>query len=167
MAEKPKFVLFYMNNDKFCDSFIKKLKGKKELMKKMNLVDINQVPAYPEEVDMVPCIYDGKQLYKGAGAFKWMDDIGMDYLEPADTGLMYSFLDGNEEEVFNGYSLLDQKNGSHGMGGGGGTGGNTGDPTRMQVINEEPKNVSMESLMASRNMDYNDSNSSKPNLNRN
>ena len=162
MAEKPKFVLFYMNNDKYCESFIKKLKSKKELVKKINLVDINQVPAIPDEVDMVPCIYDGKTLYRGEQAFKWLDDISMDYLESADSGLMYSFLDGNEEELFNGYSLIDQKNGSHGMGG---NGNNENDPTRMGTINDTPKNVSIESLMASRNMDYGNS-SDKPNLNR-
>ena len=63
MAEKPEFVLFMMNGDKFCVNFITKLKTKPELVQKFNIVDIDSVPAIPNEVDEVPCVYDGKQLY--------------------------------------------------------------------------------------------------------
>ncbi len=155
-AERPEFVLFMMNDDQFCNNFIKKLQTKPELMKKINIVDIDRIPAIPNEVDEVPCIYDGKGLYKGKKAFDWLNEKMSEYLCAANDGLMYSFIDGKEEQIFGTYSLIGQQNGSHGMGTPGGSGGNDygsmGDPTRMASIQENTnKNLSLESLMASRN----------------
>ena len=74
MAEKPEFVCFMIESDKFCINFINKLKTKQELFKKFNIVDINRIPAIPDEVDEVPCVYDGKKLYKGKEAFSWLNE---------------------------------------------------------------------------------------------
>ena len=115
MSEKPEFVLFMMTTDKFCNNFIGKLNSKPELLKKINIVDIERLPAIPDEVDEVPCIYDGKKLYKGKEAFSWLNEKMMDFLSAANDGLSYSFIDGQEEQIFGSYSLLDQKNGSFGM----------------------------------------------------
>ena len=72
-----------------------------------------------------------------------------EFLSAANDGLMYSFLD-SEETVFNNYSLLDQKNGSFGMGEQP-TEKNMNDPTRMSKINDtESKNRTLDSLVASR-----------------
>ena len=40
-TDKPEFVLFMIPDDKFCFNFISKLKTKQELIKKFNIVDIN------------------------------------------------------------------------------------------------------------------------------
>ena len=58
---KPEFVCFFMNGDNFSINFINKLKGKPELMKKFNMVDINTIPNIPDEIEEVPSVYDGKQ----------------------------------------------------------------------------------------------------------
>jgi len=115
MSEKPEFVLFMMTTDKFCNNFITKLNTKPELLKKINIVDIDRIPAIPEEVDEVPCIYDGKKLHKGKEAFSWLNEKMMDFLSAANDGLSYSFIDGQEEQIFGTYSLLGQQNGSFGM----------------------------------------------------
>lgn len=161
---KPEFVLFMMNGDKFCLNFISKLKSKQELMDKFNIVDIDKVPAIPDEVDEVPCVYDGKQLYKGKQAFAWLNDKSSEYLSPANDGLMYSFIDGQDEQVFNNYSLLGQSNGSYGMGEGGPVANN--DPTRMTKINDNTNNRTLEGLMSLRNQDIEIPGGSKPNLNK-
>jgi hypothetical protein len=114
--EPPEFVLFMTPSCKFCNNLIAKLQTKDKLVKKFNFVNIDQLPAIPDEVDEVPCIYDGKGLFKGANAFKWLTDRSADFLDPANDGLQYSFIGGNEERVFNNYSLLEQKNGTYGMG---------------------------------------------------
>jgi hypothetical protein len=63
---------------------------------------------------------------------------------------MYSFLDGQEEQVFGTYSLLEQKNGSFGMGEQPAKAMN--DPTRMTVLSDnENKNRTLDSIMAARN----------------
>jgi hypothetical protein len=150
MAEKPEFVLFAVTGDKFCSNFITKLKSKPELIKKFNIVDIDTVPAIPDEVDEVPCVYDGKQLYKGKHAFTWLNEKMTDFLEAANDGLYYSFLDGQDEQVFGMYSLLEQKNGSYGMG----PDGPNNDPTRMTALTDNTnKNRTLENLMNSRNQD--------------
>jgi len=160
MTDKPEFVLFMVNGDKFCNNFISKLKSKQELLKKFNIVDINSIPAIPNEVDEVPCVYDGKQIHKGKQAFSWLNEKMVDFLSPANDGMMYSFLDGQEEQVFGSYSLIDQKNGCYGIG----TEGN--DPTRMLSLTDNSnKNNSLESLMSMRNQDI-DIGGSKPNLNK-
>jgi len=163
MADKPEFVLFMMNQDQYCMNFINKLKTKPDLMKKINFVDIDRIPAIPDEVDEVPCIYDGKKLYKGKEAFTWLNEKMSEFLGAANDGLMYSFLDGQEEQIFGTYSLLEQKNGSFGMGPSDGS-----DPTRMTTINETTnKNNSLESLMMTRNQDIDIPNSGpKQNLNK-
>ena len=76
-----------------------------------------------------------------------------EYLSAANDGLMYSFLEGQEEQVFGGYSLLEQKNGSFGMGEQPSS-ANMNDPTRMaQINNNDNKNRTLDSLMASRSAD--------------
>jgi hypothetical protein len=72
--ERPIYVFFYMKNCKFCNNLLIKLKQKPEMLKKFNLVDIDNIQEIPDEVDEVPCIYDGKQIYKGDNAFKWYND---------------------------------------------------------------------------------------------
>ena len=147
-SEKPEFVLFLTSNCKFCNNFVNKLKTKPELIKKFNIVDIDKLPAIPDEVDEVPSVYDGKNIYKGAGAFKWLNEKLVEFLSPANDGLQYSFVNGAEEPVFNNYSLLDQLNGSHGMGD---SPSAPKDPTRMAVQNDSTnKNRTMDSIMASR-----------------
>jgi len=149
-VEKPEFVLFYMNNCKFCNNFIKKLNTKPELLTKVNLVDIDKIPVVPDEIQEIPAIYDGKNIYAGKNAFKWLDDKMSEYLSPANDGLSYSFVDGSNEQLFNNFSLLDQKNGSFGMGQD--TEENK-DPTRMITINDNTnRNNTLEQLMKSREM---------------
>jgi hypothetical protein len=148
MADKPEFVLFMINGDQFCNNFITKLKTKPELLKKFNIVDINKIPAIPDEVEEVPAIYDGKKIYAGTDAFSWLTDKMMDFLSAANDGMMYSFINGQEEQVFGNYSLLDQKNGSYGMS------PENGDPTRMTTLTDNSnKNNSLESLMNMRNQE--------------
>jgi hypothetical protein len=146
MAEKPIYVLFFMNNCKYCKSLIAKIKQKPELLKKINLVDIENIPDIPDEVDEVPCIYDGKQVYKGENAFKWFNDKSVEFLSPAEDSLMYSFINGEEEQVFDKFSLLEQRNGSFGM----------GDVVTQQNNNPGSSGKTMsnlESLMSSRSLD--------------
>ena len=73
---KPEFVLF-ISNCKFSMNFLNKLKSKEELIKKFNIVDINKIPVIPDEIDEVPCVYDGKQVYQGASSFKWLNEIAL------------------------------------------------------------------------------------------
>jgi len=147
-TEKPEFVLFYMNNCKFCNNFIKKLNSKPELLKKFNLVDIDKIPVVPDEIQEIPALYDGKNILSGKNAFKWLEDKISEYLSPADDGLPYTFIDGSNEQLFNNYSLLDQKNGSFGMGG---ETIENKDPTRMMTLNNNTnKNNTLEQLMKSR-----------------
>ena len=132
-------------------NFLNKLKSKEELIKKFNIVDINKIPVIPDEIDEVPCVYDGKQVYQGASSFKWLNEKLAEHLSPANDGLMYSFIDGNEEHVFENYSFIEQKNGSFGMGENPSP-SNMNDPTRMAVINNnDNKNRTLDSLMESRN----------------
>jgi hypothetical protein len=143
--QKPEYVLFFMENCNYCKKMLSNLKLKQELLKKFNIVNIDAVPVLPDEVDEVPCIYDGKKVYKGAIAFKWLNEKMEEYLSPANDGLAYAFLEGQEEQVFGNYSLLDQKNGSFGMG------DNNADPARMMKIEDNTnKNRSLDTLMASR-----------------
>jgi hypothetical protein len=157
--EKPEFVLFMIPTCQFCNNFLMKLKPKTELIKKFNIVDINKLPVIPDEVEEVPCVYDGKQIYQGTNSFKWLNEKLSEYLLPANDGLSYSFINGNEELIFNGYSLLEQKNGSFGMG------NNpedsiSGDPTRMNEISDNSnKNRTLDSLVAARSSDLQSFNS--------
>jgi hypothetical protein len=145
---KPEFVLF-ISDCKFSSNFLNKLKAKPELVQKFNVVDINKIQSIPDEIEEVPCVYDGKQIYQGKNAFSWLTEKLSEYLSPANDGLMYSFVDGNEEQVFGSYSLLEQKNGSFGINGDTKA---SSDPTRMAVINDnENKNRTLDSIMASRN----------------
>jgi len=167
--EKPEFVLFMIPDDKFCINFHNKLKTKPELFKKFNIVDINRVPAIPDEVDEVPCVYDGKKLYKGKDGFTWLNEKLVDFLSAANDGLMYSFVDGQDEQVFNSYSLIGQQNGSFGMGpeSGGNNKPSNNDPTRMTALTDNSnKNRTLENLMSSRNQDCDIQGSNKQNLNK-
>jgi hypothetical protein len=146
--QKPEYVLFFMENCGFCKKLLTLLKTKPELMKKFNMVNIDAVPTLPDEVDEVPCIYDGKSVNKGTDAFKWLNEKMTEFLDAANDGLLYSFLDGNDEQVFGSYSLLEQKNGCHGIG------ENGSDPTRMAAITDNTnKNRTLDSLVASRSSD--------------
>ena len=155
---KPEFVLF-ISNCKFSNNFLNKLKTKEELAKKFNIVDINKIQQIPDEIEEVPCVYDGKQVHQGTHAFKWLSEKMSEYLSPANDGLMYSFIDGQEEKVFGNYSFIEQKNGSFGMGdspvNSGDSNGSQADPTRMMVMNtaNDNKNRTLDSLMAARSTD--------------
>jgi len=149
---KPEFVLF-VSNCNFSNNFLNKLNSKEELSKKFNIVDINKIPSIPNEIEEVPCVYDGKQIYQGKNAFTWLNEKMNEYLSAANDGLMYSFLDGQEEKVFGNFSFIEQRNGSYGMGETPST-ANANDPTRMSVINNnDNKNRSLDALMASRSTD--------------
>jgi hypothetical protein len=153
-AEKVEFVLFMSPGCKYCNNIIGKLKTKPELMKKFNIVNIDQVEELPDEVDEVPCIYDGKTVMQGSLAFKWIDEKFTEFLDAANDGLPYAFIDGQDERVFGGYSLLEQKNGSYGIGNGPTNQKSQGDPTRMTELNDNTnKNRTLDSLMASRTND--------------
>jgi hypothetical protein len=148
---KPEFVLF-ISNCKFSNNFLTKLKTKEELVKKFNVVDINKIRDIPNEIEEVPCVYDGKQVIQGKAAFAWLNEKMSEYLSPAGDGLMYSFLDGQEEKVFGNYSFLEQRNGSFGMGES--PAGTDKDPTRMAIMNDnDNKNRTLDSLMAARSSD--------------
>ena len=134
--QKMEYVLFYMDSCSYCQKISGLLKSKPELLKKFNVVNINAVPMLPDEIDEVPSIYDGKIVHKGANAFKWLNEKMQDFLSPANDGLAYSFVNGQEEQVFGSYSLLDQKNGSFGMGD--------------NQAGDDNKNRTLDSLMASR-----------------
>jgi hypothetical protein len=140
-----------------------KLNQKQDLIKKINIVDINTIPAIPDEVDEVPCIYDGKKLYKGKEAFDWLNDKMVEFLSAANDGLMYSFVDGQEEQIFGSYSLLEQKNGSFGMGPD--QAGNN-DPTRITGPQEPSKSQTFDSLMSLRNQEIDIPGGQKANLNK-
>jgi len=147
-VDKPIYVLFFSQNCKFSKNFINKLNSKQELVKKVKMVDIDTIPEIPDEVTEVPALYDGKNIYCGKSAFKWLDEILLEYLSPADDGLPYTFVNGQSEQLFNNFSLLEQKNGSFGMGNG--TLDNK-DPTRMTTLNDNTnKNNTLEQLMKSR-----------------
>ena len=115
-SEKPEYVLFLMNNCNFCSSFITKLKTKKELFSKFNIVNVEEIPVIPDEVSEVPCVYDGKNVHVGKNSFKWLNEKLSEFLLPADNSLSYSFINGEEEEIFSNFSLLNQLNGSSGIG---------------------------------------------------
>jgi hypothetical protein len=146
---KPEFVVF-VTNCEYSKNFLNKLNTKQELARKFNVVDINKIEIVPDEIDEVPCVYDGKELHQGKDAFKWLNEKLADHLDAANDGLMYSFIDGNDERVFGNYSLIEQKNGSHGMGEQASS-DNMNDPTRMaKLSNNDNKNRTLDSLMASR-----------------
>jgi hypothetical protein len=151
-AQKPVFVLFMMPSCEYSNTFLGKLKSKEELIKKFNIVDITTINV-PDEIEEVPAVYDGNNLHQGKKAFKWLNEKMKEYLSPANDGMLYSFVNGQEEPVFGNYSLIDQKNGSFGMGEGG-VDSTNGDPTRMAAINNnDNKNRTLDSLMASRSSD--------------
>jgi hypothetical protein len=153
-AEKVEFVLFMSPGCKYSMNFINKLKTKPELMKKFNIVNIDALQDLPDEVEEVPCVYDGKIVMQGANAFKWLEEKFSEFLDAANDGLPYAFLDGQDERVFGGYALLEQKNGSYGIGNGPTNQKSQGDPTRMTEINDNTnKNRTLDSLMASRTND--------------
>jgi len=142
--EKKEFVLFFSPECKFSKNFISKLKSKPELFKKFNLVNIDTISDIPDEVDEIPCVYDGKKVHKGEEAFKWLEEKSIEFLEPANDSLRYSFINGEDEQIFNNFSLLDQKNGSFGI-----TAENTSDNNKIT----KSANMSLESLMSSRSSD--------------
>ena len=152
--QKPEYVLFIMNNCKFSSSFINKLKKKQELFEKFNIVDVEKIPSIPNEVTEVHCVYDGKSVHAGKKAFTWLDEKLQDYLLPADDCINYSFIDGSEEPVFNNYSLINQYNGSNGIGDSpvkiGLSEQINNDVQRMTKTISNDKNRSLESLMAER-----------------
>lgn len=150
--EKKTYVVFVMNNCKYCSDFLKKLSSKPDLMKKFNVVDVEKIPSIPDEVDEVPAVYNGKTVYSGKNAFKFLNEIMSEYLLPAEQGMSYSFLDGNDESIFSSFSLLNQLNGSNGIGD---SVVKTDDPTRMMKMSNDStnKNTSLESIIASRDAD--------------
>jgi len=153
--EKPEFVVFVSSsNCQFSNNFLNKLKTKPELGKKFNIVDIEKLQVIPNEVEEVPCVYDGKNIYQGKAAFTWLNEKMSDFLSAANDGLMYSFLEGQPEEtLFTNYSLLEQKNGSFGIGEQPSE-KNMNDPTRMAKLSDnESKNRTLDSLVASRSSD--------------
>jgi hypothetical protein len=152
--EKPEFVLFMSPTCKWSNQIINKLKTKPDLVKKFNVVNVDTLQMIPDEVDETPCIYDGKNIYQGKNAFTWVQEKMSEHLSAANDGLMYSFIDGTpEEQVFNNYSLLDQRNGSYGMGEQPSE-KNMNDPTRMSKLSDnESKNRTLDSLVASRSND--------------
>lgn len=153
---KPEFVLF-ISNCNYSKNFLNKLKTKEELFKKFNIVDIDKIQTIPDEIEEVPCVYDGKSVHQGTQAFKWLNEKMTDYLSAANDGLMYSFLEGQEDQVFGNYSLLEQKNGSFGMGEQPASGNSANDPTRMTQMNDnDNKNRTLDSLMAARTTDLKD-----------
>jgi hypothetical protein len=156
-VEKIEYVLFMSPECKFCVNFMNKLRTKPELVKKFNIVNIDNIEVLPDEVDEIPCVYDGKSIAQGAQSFKWLEEKLSDFLDAANDGLPYAFLDGQDERVFGMYSLLDQKNGSHGIGNsplGQGQTQQATDPTRMIELNDNTnKNRTIDSLMASRTND--------------
>ena len=88
-----------------------------------------------------------------------------EFLAAANDGMLYSFVDGQDEQVFGNYSLIDQKNGSFGMGP---ESAQSNDPTRMTALTDNTnKNRTLENLMSSINNDIDISGGSKPNLNKN
>ena len=148
--EKVDFVAFIASDCKFSKNFLDKLKSKPELLKKFNIVDINKLQVIPNEIEEVPCVYDGKTIHQGKEAFTWLNEKMSDCLSAANDGLMYSFLEGHEEQVFENYSLLEQKNGSFGIGEQPSS-SNMNDPTRMSVINNnDNKNKTLDQIMALR-----------------
>ena len=67
--DKPEFVVFVSSsNCKFSNNFLNKIKAKPELGKKFNIVDIEKLQVVPDEVEEVPCVYDGKSIYQGKDA---------------------------------------------------------------------------------------------------
>jgi hypothetical protein len=140
----PSYILFFSNDCKYSRNLIPKIKSRPALAEKVKFVDVDQVPDLPDEVDEVPCFYDGTNIFKGAAAFKWLEDKSMEFLLPADNSLNYSFLNGEDEPLFNNFSLLEQKNGSFGM----------GDTPAQNGISESKKTMaSLETLMSSRSQD--------------
>jgi hypothetical protein len=138
------FILFFSNDCKFCKNLIPKVKSRPALAEKVKFVDIDKIPDLPDEVDEIPCFYDGTNIFKGAAAFKWLEDKSMEFLLPADNSLNYSFLNGEDEQLFNNFSLLEQKNGSFGM----------GDNVPQNGISESKKTMaSLETLMSSRSQE--------------
>ena len=152
---KPEFVLFYLSNCKYCINFMSKLKTKPELLSKFNLVDVEKISNIPEEVSEVPCVYDGKQVYCGKNSFKWLNEKMSDFLLPANDSLNYSFLDGNEEQIFGNYSLINQMNGSSCIGDSPIKQGSMKglEMTNTVIQDSKQNNNSLESLMASRDND--------------
>jgi hypothetical protein len=148
--EKPEFVLF-VSNCKFSNNFINRLKTKPELFKKFNIVNVDTLKVIPDEVEEVPFVYDGKSIYQGKPAFQWLNEKMSEFLDAANDGLSYAFLEGQEEQVFGSYSLLDQKNGSYGVGPETIDANSRGDPTRMTTMDDNSnKNRTLESIMAAR-----------------
>ena len=150
--EKPEYVLFLMNNCNFCSNFITKLKTKKELLAKFNIVNVEEIPVIPDEVSEVPCVYDGKNVFLGKDSFKWLNEKLSDFLLPADNSLSYSFINGEEEEIFSNYSLINQLNGSSGIGDSKITNKDQdrADATRITHKDVSSKAMTLESLMANR-----------------
>ena len=70
-------------NSKFSNNFLNKLKTKPELEKKFNIVDIEKLQVIPNEVEEVPCVYDGKSIYQGKAAFTWLNEKMSDFLSAA------------------------------------------------------------------------------------
>jgi hypothetical protein len=151
--EKMEYVVF-ISDDTYSNNFMAKLKTKPELLKKFNVVDINKIPQIPDEIDEVPAVYDGKGVFQGKGAFTWLNEKMSDYLSAANDGLMYAFLEGqDEEQVFGNYSLLEQKNGCYGMGEQPSS-ANMNDPTRMAKIEpNDNKNRTYDSIVQARSME--------------
>ena len=150
-SEKPEYVLFFIPNCNFCGSFINKLKSKKELLAKFNIVNVEEIPNIPDEVTEVPCVYDGKTVYVGKNSFKWLNEKLSEFLLPAENSLSYSFVNGEEEEIFSNFSLLNQLNGSSGIGDSKiNKDQDRADATRITQKNIGTKAMSLETLMANR-----------------
>ena len=63
--DKNNYVLFMSGRCAHSKKLLNKIKEKSELMKRVKVVHIEQVPQLPPEIREVPTIYDGKQVHAG------------------------------------------------------------------------------------------------------
>ena len=124
------------------------IKSKKITKIKGDIRDTNKLKSIKEKIDIVihlACISNDV-------SFELNEKLS-EYLDAANDGCAYAFLEGHDEQVFSNYSLLEQKNGSFGIGETPDT-KNMGDPTRMISLSDNTnKNRTLDSLMASRSTD--------------
>ena len=52
-------------------------------MANFRIVEVEKTPQLPAEVREVPTVYDGKTVYGGKNAFKWFNDVSVEYLDPS------------------------------------------------------------------------------------
>ena len=62
---KDNYVLFMSSRCAHSKKLLSKIKEKRELMNRVKVVQIEQVPQLPPEIREVPTVYDGKQVHAG------------------------------------------------------------------------------------------------------